>query len=93
MEKIIFENQEFDAGSWDMYGVKILLIKAARGALGCGYLNLEAAEKFGHPLAIVSGVATYEDMLNAEVKAVSSAASALGVSVGMSGKEALIKML
>lgn len=92
MEKIIFENQEFDAGSWDMYGVKILLIKAARGALGCGYLNLDAAEKFGHPLAIVSGVAGYEDMFAAKVKAVSAAAGKLGVVPGMSGIEALKKM-
>ena len=92
MEKIIFENQEFDAGSWDMFGVKILLIKAARGALGCGYLNLDAAEKFGHPLAIVSGVAGYEDMFAAKVKAVSAAAGKLGVVPGMSGIDALKKM-
>ena len=92
MEKIIFENLEFDAGCWEMFGVNILLIKAGNGALGCGYLNLEAAEKFGHALAIVSGVAGYEDMFAAEVKSVSSAAGKLGVVPGMSGIEALKKM-
>ena len=51
-----------------MFGIKILLIKAGKGALGCGYINMAAAEKFNHALAIVSGVASYEDMLAAEVK-------------------------
>jgi uncharacterized protein YunC (DUF1805 family) len=43
-------------------------------------------------LAIVSGVKNYDDMLKAEVKAVSAAAAALGVAAGMSGKEALAKL-
>ena len=72
--------------------VKILLIKGTRGALGCGYINLAAAEKFGHALAIVSGVADYNEMLAAEVKAVSSAAAELGITPGMTGKEALEKL-
>ena len=89
MEKILVEDKAMMAGSMDMYGVKILLITSGKGALGCGYINLAAAEKFGHALAIVSGVKTYEDMLNAEVKAVSPAAAAAGVKPGMSGREAL----
>lgn len=92
MEKILVEDKAMMAGSMDMYGVKILLITSGKGALGCGYINLAAAEKFGHALAIVSGVNDYDDMLAAEVKAVSSAAAALGVSVGLSGKDALLKM-
>ena len=89
MEKITFSDIEFNAGKIEISGVHILLINAAKGSLGCAYLNLAAAEKFGHALAIVSGVASYEDMFNAEVKSVSSAASAIGVRVGMSGIEAL----
>ena len=57
--------------------------------LGCGYVSLAAAEKFGHALAVVSGVASYDDMLAAKVGAVSTAAAALGVETGMSGREAL----
>ncbi len=92
MEKITFNNVDFNAGTMEISGVKILLINAEKGSLGCAYINLAAAEKFGHALAIVSGVNSYEDMLNAEVKSVSSAAAALGVAIGMSGKEALMKM-
>ena len=92
MEKIAVDNIICNAGCWDMFGVKILLIKSKKGALGCGYINIAAAEKFDHALAIVSGVSSYEDMLTAEVKAVSAAAAALGVVPGMSGRDALCKM-
>lgn len=93
MEKIMVEGVEMLAGKMDISGVNILLVKTAKGALGCGYINLAAAEKFGHALAVVSGVNDYSDMLAAEVKAVSSAAAGMGVLVGMSGKEALLKMI
>ena len=92
MKKITVDTISFDAGCWDMFGVNILRIKGSAGALGCGYINMAAAEKFNHALAVVSGVTDYEDMLEAEVKAVSSAAEALGVKVGMSGREALKKL-
>ena len=89
MEKITVDSMEFLAGEMDFSGVKILLIKGGKGALGCGYLNLAAAEKFGHALAIVTGVSSWDDMLAAEVKSVSAAAEKLGVVPGISGKEAL----
>ena len=92
MEKFSWDGVEAWAGELDLFGVKILLICTGRGALGCGYLNLAAAEKFGHALAIVSGVASYEEMLDAPVRAVSPAAAALGVAPGDPGREALKKM-
>ena len=89
MEKITFNNTDFLAGKIELAGVNILLINAEKGSLGCAYLNLAAAEKFGHALATVSGVSSYDDMFNAEVKGVSTAAAALGVRAGMTGFEAL----
>ena len=89
MEKITFNNTDFIAGKIELAGVNILLINAEKGSLGCAYLNLAAAEKFGHALATVSGVSSYDDMFNAEVKSVSTAAAALGVRAGMTGFEAL----
>ena len=89
MEKITFNNTDFLAGKIELAGVNILLINAGKGSLGCAYLNLAAAEKFGHALATVSGVSSYDDMFNAEVKSVSTAAAALGVRAGMTGFEAL----
>ena len=70
----------------------ILLIRGGKGMLGCGYFSLEAADKFGDALAIVSGVSNYDNMLAAAVKAVSPEAAALGVKCGMSGREALMLM-
>ena len=67
----------------------ILLIQGTNGMLGCGYLSTETADKLGHALAIVTGVASYDDMLAAKVAKVSAAATALGVTVGMSGMDAL----
>ena len=89
METIFKDGLEFSAGTMELHGIKIMLIKGENGALGCGYINLAAAEKFGHALAIVSGVASYEEMFAAEVKAVSSAAGKSGVKIGMNGLEAL----
>ena len=92
MEKISWDGVEAQAGELELFGVKILLIRVGRGALGCGYLNLAAAEKFGHALAIVSGVDSCEEMLRAPVRAVSPAAASLGVVPGDTGLEALKKM-
>lgn len=67
----------------------ILLIVAEKGLLGCGYFSIETADKIGDALAIVSGVSTFEDVLNAEIKKVSSEARRLGIKEGISGREAL----
>ncbi len=67
----------------------LLLITAEKGVVACGFLNLEAAEKLGVAAAIVSGVKTFEDVLNAQIKAMTSKAKDLGVEAGMKGAEAL----
>lgn len=50
---------------------------------------METCDKTGEACAIVTGVKTHDEMLDAEVKAVSAEAARLGVQVGMKGKEAL----
>ena len=92
MEKLDFNGVEY-AGYLvpTPHGV-LLAIRGHQGMLGCGYFNMQAAEKFGDALAIVTGVKTFHDMINAEVVQVSSAAAALGVQAGMSGLSALEKM-
>jgi uncharacterized protein YunC (DUF1805 family) len=55
----------------------------------CGFLNVEAAEKLSVAAAVVSGVKTFEDVLNGQVKALTSKAKSLGVEVGMKGADAL----
>jgi len=70
----------------------LLLIVADKGFVMCGFLNIEAAERLGVASAMVSGVKTFEDVLNAEVKAATSKAKSLGVQPGMRGSEALSHM-
>jgi uncharacterized protein YunC (DUF1805 family) len=67
----------------------MLLIIAEKGFVMCGFLNLDAAEKLGVAAAVVSGVRTLEDVLNAEIKSVTSKAKEFNVSTGMKGIEAL----
>ena len=67
----------------------LLLIIADKGFVMCGFLNVEAAEKLNVVAAVVSGVKSFEDVLNAQVKTVTNKAKSLGVEVGMRGDEAL----
>ena len=91
-ETIILDGNRFDGYAIPSGNTFILVIKAKNGLLGCGYISLETAERVGDAVAIVSGVKNCDDMLNAQVKSVSSAAAKLGVEPGMSGRDALLKM-
>ena len=71
----------------------LLLIAADKGFIMCGYLNVDVAERLGVAAATVSGVRTFEDVLEAEVRAATSKAKALGVREGMKGREALALMM
>ncbi len=71
----------------------LILIKADKGYLMCGYLNIASAEKLGDAAAVVKGVRTFNDMLNGTVVELTSAAEALGIKMGMKGREALERML
>lgn len=70
----------------------LLVITAEKGFVMCGFLNMEAAERIGATAAMVSGVKTFEDVLNAQVKAATSKAKSLGVQEGMKGVDSLKRM-
>ncbi len=92
MSTINIEGVDFRADKIALRQASLLVIQGERGILGCGYLNLETAEKLNHALAIVTGVSSFDDMLAAKVVKVSTAAAALGAAPGMTGREALLKM-
>ena len=71
----------------------LVLVVAEKGFVMCGFLNAEVAERLGVAACMVSGVKTFKDVLNAEVRAVTSKAESLGVKTGMRGLEALRLML
>ncbi len=70
----------------------LLLVVAEKGFVMCGFLNVDVAEKLGVAAAVVSGVKSFEDVLDADVKAATSRAKMLGVEVGVKGAEALKRL-
>ena len=93
MGKIGIDGKFFEGYSIPTEHSCVLLVKASRGFLGCGYFSLATAEKTGEALAVVTGVKNFDEMLAAKVKAVSPAATKLGVAAGMTGREALLKLV
>ena len=65
----------------------LLVVRGSRGLLACGYLSVATFDRTGEAAAIVTGVKTFEDMLAANVSAVSQEGAKLGLAVGMSGAE------
>ena len=70
----------------------LLVMKAPKGLLGCGYISVETCNKTGEACAIVTGVSSFDDMRKAKVVATSQHAAELGVTVGETGESALHKM-
>lgn len=70
----------------------LLMIIGQIGFVGCGLINIEAAEKLDVAAATVMGVKDFEDVLNAEVKAATSKAQEKGVRVGVRGRDAIDRL-
>ena len=70
----------------------LLLMVGEKGFIMCGYLNVEVAERLQVAAAMVSGVKSFQDVLEAEIKAATSKAREMGISLGMKGREALRKL-
>lgn len=93
MDKVTVDNHTFEGANIPSENANILLIKNVKGFLGCGYFSVETANKLKEAVAIVRGVANYDDMLNAKVVSVSEKAAEMGIKEGDSGKEALLKLV
>jgi len=70
----------------------LVMIVGRTGFLMCGFLNMESAEKLNVTAAMVRGVKNFDDVLETDVKAVTSGAERKGIKVGMTGKDA-VKLL
>lgn len=93
IDKFTFDGKSFQGvKSTIPGGPNLLLIKGEKGFIMCGYLSSDVAERVGLAAAIVSGVSTFEDVLNAEIKFSTSKAKELGVEPGMVVKEVISKL-
>jgi uncharacterized protein YunC (DUF1805 family) len=77
--------------------INLVFAKTETGLLGCGAFDVMALDKFAYPAARVKSssggsIATVVDLLDGIVKDVNESASNLGVTVGMSGRQALEKL-
>ena len=65
----------------------MIVIACRKGYLMCGYLNIDAAEKFGDAAVLVGG-ADFDAVLLNPIKGMTSKAAEAGVKDGMTGAEA-----
>jgi uncharacterized protein YunC (DUF1805 family) len=77
--------------------VNLVCVVTDVGMVGCGAFDVAALDKFDYPAARVratrgTSVATIDDLLVGEVKDANTAATKLGVQLGMSGREALERL-
>jgi uncharacterized protein YunC (DUF1805 family) len=77
----------------DLGKAPLLIIQAKKGYVMCGYLNMNAANKIGDIAGKVTGVKTFDDMLNADVVEVSENAKLTGLTQGMTVKDFLNVLL
>jgi len=71
----------------------LLLIRAEKGFLCCGYFDKKTLEKIGSPAVMITGVKSFKDMLRKKASFVSKQAKKLGININMTGRQALEKMV
>lgn len=64
----------------------MLVLVAPKGYIMCGYLNLEAASKFGDAACVISG-SDFQELLKNPVKAVTPEGEKMGIKNGMTGEQ------
>jgi len=67
----------------------LIVLRGAKGYIMCGYLNMDAANKFNEVAVKITGVATIDEALKASAAEASVAAAALGIKPGQPVKEIL----
>jgi len=89
IESVRVDEVDFKAVSMPTEKTCVLMIQGSSGFLACGYLNIEVANRLGEKVAIVKGVKSFQDMLDAPIREVSAAAEAAGIRLEMPGRTAL----
>lgn len=93
-EKVKLDDKQADGYVIPLGPANLVFVITNKGMVGCGAFDVAALEKFGYPAARVKptgkdSIDNIEDLMAGEIKDANSAAVKLGVSVGISGKDAL----
>lgn len=78
--------------------VNLVFATGSKGLVGCGAVDVLALANFSYPAARVrpkngKSIVSIDDLLNGIVKEANKNAEEIGISVGMSGREALTLLL
>jgi len=92
IEQIALENGTALGLKFEMQNAPLLVIKADKGFVMCGYLDIDMAETLGDVAVRVRGVNTFEDVLDAQVVGITQAAADLGINMKMNARDALERM-
>ncbi|MBW6471053.1 MAG: DUF1805 domain-containing protein [Methanosarcinaceae archaeon] len=89
IEQIKLENGTALGLKFEMQNAPLLVIKAEKGFVMCGYLDIAMADTLGDVAIRVRGVNTFEDVLDAQVVGATQAATDLGIDIKMNARDAL----
>jgi len=81
--------KSIEALSVRLLSKNFILLRAKRGYIMCGYLNLNQAARFGDAAAKVSGVSTIEEALCSRIHSVTAEARKMGLFRGQTVRDAL----
>ncbi len=92
IQKVTLEGKPLTVCVLPTHKYNLVTVTAKNGFVACGYFDMNAIDAGEENAVIVTGVNSYDDVLKAEVKDVSKSAAALGITKGMTGREALLKL-
>lgn len=88
-KKIKVGKRYIDVFSIKLLSKSLILFRARKGYIMCGYLNLKTAQRFNDAAIMITGISTIGQAMKAAVHSCSLAARKLGVYKGQPVKEAL----
>lgn len=77
----------------DLQKAPLIVVRSSKGYVMCGYLDMNIANKLGDVAAKVTGVSSIENVLDAEVVALSDEAINQGLELGITGRAFLNKIM
>lgn len=96
-ESIIINDHQFTAITLALPKTNFLAVTSDRGYIMCGALDVALLNEKLKDRGIVAGravgVRTIEQLLEAPLESITIEAENLGITVGMKGKDALLKMI